>query len=149
MRRLRIIPDIIERGAVEAVSSSSSVHQAARCMAERDLGALPVNDENGNLVGVLTDGDITRRVTAAGLDPTETPVERVMTARPDTLMPDDSASDALELMRARSLIYIPVVDDGHMVGMVSVLDLCAVVTREMEKGFRKLQSQVFDHPHKA
>ncbi len=149
MRKLRIIPDVVQPGGFEPVSPSATVDRAARQMAERELGALPVSDEGGNLLGILTDRDITRRVVAAGLDPKMTEVARVMTAPPDTLCPDDSAGDALELMRIRGLTHIPVVQGGKAVSIVSVLDLCGVVSREMENGFRNAQSEVFDHRREA
>lgn len=115
-------------------------------MADRDVGALPVVDGDGNLVGIVTDRDLTRRVVAAGLDPKDIEVARAMTACPDTLRPDDTAADALELMRIRGLTHIAVVDGDKTLGLVSVLDLCRVVSREMDAVYRKAQSEVFDPP---
>lgn len=146
MRKLKIIPEVVQPGGFGTVSPSDTVHHAARQMTERDLGALSVNDGDGNLVGILTDRDLTRRVIAAGLDPKDIEVARVMTARPDTLRSDDSAADALELMRIRGVTHIAVADGGKTVGLVSVLDLCRVVSREMDAVFQKAQSEVFDRP---
>lgn len=149
MRKLKIIPEVVQAGGFETVSPSATVHHAARRMAERDLGALSVDDEDGNLVGVLTERDLTRRVISAGHDPKQTLVVQAMTARPDTLRPDDSAINALELMRVRGLTHIPVVDDGKTVSIVSALDLCRAVSSEMDAMFQKAQSEVFDLPHEG
>lgn len=146
MRKLKIIPDVVQPSAPETLSASATVQQAALHMAERDLGAVSVDDGEGNMIGILTDRDLTRRVIAADLDPKHTDVANIMTARPDTLRPDDTAIDALELMRLRGLTHIAVVDGGKTLGLVSVLDLCRVVSREMDAVFQKTQSEVFDPP---
>ncbi len=144
MRKLRIVPDVVQPGEHGAISASANVYRAALEMAARETGGLAVHDDADNLAGILTEGDIARRLVAAGLDPNETSVAQVMTACPDTLRPDDTAADALELMRIRGLTHIPVVDGGKTAGIVSVLDLCRVVSREMNKGFEKAQADVFD-----
>lgn len=149
MRKLRIIPDVVQPGGFEWILPSATVDRAARQMAERKLGALLVGDDGDNLVGIVTDRDMTRRVVAAGLNPKEAEVARVMTARPDTLSSNDSAADALELMRIRGLTHIPVVDGGKAVSLVSVVDLCGAVSRELENTFRKAESAVFDQRHEA
>jgi len=149
MRKLRIIPDVVQPGGFEWISPSATVDRAARRMAERELGTLLVGDDTGKLLGVLIDRDVTRRVVAAGLDPKETEVARVMTAPPDTLCSNDTAADALKLMRIRGLTHIPVVDGGKTVSVVSVVDLCGVVSREMENVFRKAQFEVVGHRHEV
>jgi signal-transduction protein with cAMP-binding, CBS, and nucleotidyltransferase domain len=149
MRKLRIIPDVVQPEGFEWISPSASVERAARQMAERELGALLVCDDRDNLIGIVTDRDMTRRVVAAGLNPKEVEVARVMTARPDTLSSNDSAADALELMRIRGLTHIPVVEGGKAVSLVSVVDLCGAVSRELENAFRKAESAVFDQRHEA
>jgi len=148
LKKLKIIPDVVQAGGFETVSPSATVHQAAHRMAERDQGVLPVEDEVGNLVGVLTERDLARWMISAGNDPKQALVAQAMTARPDTLRPDDSATDALELMRIRGLTHIPVAgDDGKTVSIVSALDLCRAVSGEMDAMFQKAQSEVFDLPH--
>lgn len=130
--RPKIIPDVVTAGEVLALAPHASVRQAARRMAECNVAALLVT-EKGKVLGIVTECDITVRVVAAGLDPDFTPVTTVMTANPLSLAPDDSISEALELMRAHGFRHLPVLDhDGRAMAMVSVRDLYRVVQNQLE-----------------
>ena len=121
--RPKIVPDVVSPGEVLSLSPQSSVREAARLMASANVAALLVADD-GHMLGIVTERDVSARVVAAGLDPDATPLSRVMTPEPRSLAPDDSISEALELMRRHSFRHLPVVDDGgHAIAMVSVRDL--------------------------
>ena len=66
-----------------------------------------------------------------------------MTANPDTLAPDDSARDALELMQTRGYRHLPVAEDGKCVSIVSIRDLYASVKEALEKDIEETQAFVF------
>ncbi len=130
--RPKIVPDIVSPGEVLSLSPQSSVREAARLMASANVAALLVA-EGDRMLGIVTERDVSARVVAAGLDPDATPLSRVMTPEPRSLAPDDSISEALELMRRHSFRHLPVVDDGgHAIAMVSVRDLYAVVQNQLE-----------------
>jgi CBS domain-containing protein len=112
-------------------------------MAEMDIAAIVVTDDAGKLVGIVTERDLTRRVIAKDRDADKVTVGEIMTANPDTLAPRDSALDALELMRTRKYRHLPVVDDGSVVGMVSIRDLYAAVKAALEKDIRETEAFVF------
>ena len=92
---------------------------------------------------IITERDLTRRVVAKDLDPKKTPIIDIMTANPDTLSPDDSAGDALELMQSRHFRHLPVVEDGKCVGMVSIRDLYTAVKSALEENIRETEAFVF------
>jgi CBS domain-containing protein len=71
---------------------------AAQLMEREDVGSLPVVEENGDLVGIVTDRDIALRVGAAARDPEKTQVGEILTEHPTVVFPDDPLIDALELM---------------------------------------------------
>jgi CBS domain-containing protein len=143
MKNLKIIPDVLTNPTVCPVSVTATVELAARKMTKHEVSAVAVVDDAERLCGILTERDVIRRVVAAGLDARETGIEDVMTRNPDTLAPGDSALDALELMRIRNLGNLPVVEDGRVVGVVSVTDLCRVVSQEMDEGIRRAQALLF------
>ena len=107
------------------VESPTSVLEAVHLMRDRHAGCVLVV-RAGKLKGIFTDRDVVSRVVAAGIDPSKTPVRRVMTTAPETLRPTDSIAFALGLMSVGGYRHIPLVDKaGAPVGTVSVKDIVA------------------------
>ncbi len=131
--RLKIIPDVVRDKKVCAMQPDGRVDEAARRMRFFKIGAIVVVDERGGMIGIVTERDITQRVVAERRDPTTVPLSDVMTPNPDALAPDDTAQDALDLMRLRGYRHLPVVDRGRLVGMVSVRDLYEVTRLALEQ----------------
>lgn len=103
-------------------NSRSSAYEAARALENNHVGAIAVQEE-GRLVGLLTDRDLALRVIGLELDPKKTPLHDIMSPEPVTLGPDDSEQQAISLMRARHVRRIPIVEDGRIVGIVTLDDL--------------------------
>lgn len=140
---LTIIPDVVRNQDVFDLPASASALQAAQYMVDRDTAAVVILDPSRRLVGIVTERDLTRRVLAQGRDPAKTTLEGIMTRNPDTLAPQDSALDALELMTVRRYRHLPVVDDGKVVGMVSIRDLYAAVKARLEEDIREAEAFAF------
>ncbi|WP_447954064.1 CBS domain-containing protein [Sphingopyxis chilensis] len=112
----------------QTVAPDDSVRRAAELMDQFNVGALPVCDD-GRLVGIVTDRDITVRATALGSPPDSTNVSEVMTEPACSISPDSVVADAEQMMGAAQIRRVPVVDDAkHVVGMLSLGDLA--VARE-------------------
>ncbi|MGH6661839.1 MAG: CBS domain-containing protein [Rhodospirillales bacterium] len=139
----KIMPDIVKRQTISSLKSENTAHEAATMMLKANIGAVVVLDKQGRLTGIVTERDMTRRVVAKGLDPNKTQLADIMTKNPDTLSPDDSAFDALELMQARNYRHLPVVEDGKCVGMVSVRDLYAAAKLSLEENIKETEAFVF------
>jgi len=139
----KIVPDVVERQNVASVVTGDTVISAAKMMAEKHIAALIVADSDGNLIGILTERDLTQRVLAEGLDPSEVTVDEVMTDNPDTLSAEDSARDALELMQSRKYRHLPVTEDGKCIAVVSIRDLYATVKSALEEDIRETEAFVF------
>jgi CBS domain-containing protein len=103
-----------------------TIQAAARIMAERRVSALLIVDD-GRLAGIMTDRDLRSKVVAAGLDP-GAPVTAIMTADPLTIRSSALAFEAMLEMLGRNVHHLPVVDDGHLVGLVSSGDLMRLET---------------------
>ena len=129
--------------AVITTRPETVVAEAIGLMVREKIGALLVCEANQVIVGIVTERDLTRRVVAKGLDAKKTPITDIMTANPETLAPDDSAGDALELMQARHFRHLPVVEDGRCVGMVSIRDLYMAVKLSLEENIRETEAFVF------
>ena len=94
------------------------VSEAARLMAAKRTGAIMVV-EGARLVGILTERDVVFRVVARGLDARATRIADVMTCAPHTINPDEPFGYALWLMHEKGLRYLPVVQHGKPIGIVS------------------------------
>jgi CBS domain-containing protein len=109
--------------SVVTVSRDTPLADAARLMRDSDVGPLPVADE-GRLVGVLTDRDITIRAVADGRDPFSTRVDEVMTPKVVCCLDTDDVEHAAEMMQSAQLRRLLVVsEDGRLAGIVSLGDL--------------------------
>jgi CBS domain-containing protein len=105
------------------VKSGDSVVDAAKLMRGEETGIAPIV-EDGRLVGVVTDHDITLRVVAEGRDPATTRVEEVASRDLVTIDPDQELCDALDLMTQYQVKSLPVIEeDGTLVGMVMLADV--------------------------
>jgi CBS domain-containing protein len=104
-----------------ALPASSTVLDAARQMRDLDIGDVLVV-EAGRLAGIVTDRDLVVRALAEGSDPTST-VGEIVSADVVCITPDDSAEDAIRLMRERALRRVPVVENGTPIGIVTLGDL--------------------------
>ncbi|MBT3658271.1 MAG: CBS domain-containing protein [Rhodospirillaceae bacterium] len=139
----KIIPDIVERMNIASVTVGDTILTAAKKMADAHIAALIIVDADGMLIGIITERDLTQKVLAAGKNGNTTIVGDIMTANPDTLAPDDSARDALELMQTRGYRHLPVAEDGKCVSIVSIRDLYASVKEALEKDIEETQAFVF------
>ncbi len=139
----RIVPDIIESQELFTLSPSDSVRDAVRVMTERKIGAVLIT-RDGKLAGIFTERDVLTRVVDAGLNADTTKVEDVMTADPDTLAPSDRAMDALMKMSTRGYRHLPVVNEGQLVGIVSIRDIFGAVQKELETDLKQRDQMIFD-----
>ena len=127
-----IVPHAIHDQEIATFERSAMVRDVATVMAQRRIGAVPIVDGGGMLIGIFTERDVITRVVAPGLDPDKTPLGEVMTADPDTVKSSDAVTHALELMNARRYRHLPVVDGGKLVGIVSIRDLYRSVKEQMD-----------------
>ena len=108
------------------VPADMSVKDALFVITDKGVGAVSVVDDQHHLLGLVTDGDIRRRL-ARSLDFLNRPVAEMMTAHPTTIAPNKLAAEALHIMEAnkpRPITVLPVVDEEHrVVGLVHITDL--------------------------
>ena len=105
-----------------SIGKSVSVVEAAQLMREQVIGSLPITDDE-QLVGMITDRDITMRVVAEAADPNATSVEDVYSRDLISVAPDNDLEEALGLMARHQIRRLPVVEDGRLVGIVAQADI--------------------------
>ncbi|HSQ51260.1 MAG TPA: CBS domain-containing protein [Nitrospiraceae bacterium] len=118
---------MVPREKFITVERSMDVQTAARIMRDRGIGSLFVT--NGKeVIGILTDTDMVRRVVAAGADTHTTTVEQVMSAPILTIEENKTLLDANDLMAKTHIRHLGVTQDGKLVGLISVRDLVLFLT---------------------
>ena len=117
------IAQLIEgRGAVLTCEADNSIRQAIATLAEKRIGALPVM-RGGEVVGIFSERDALYCLHQQGPDMLDRRVEDAMTSPAITVDPDADVLGALALMTRRRVRHLPVMQDGAMVGLVSIGDL--------------------------
>lgn len=102
------------------LAADASVNAAVKAMREHHQGCVFIVEDGSRLLGVFTERDVAVRVAAPGRDPLKTAVGDVMTHRPVALRPDDPLAWALHRMGVDGYRHLPLVDDGRLVGLLSV-----------------------------
>ncbi|MET1128376.1 MAG: CBS domain-containing protein [Thermoproteota archaeon] len=127
-----LVSDIMTSQVVTAKPEESIV-DAAKKMAENGVGSLVIVDDKGYVLGIITEGDIVRRVVAAGKDPASIRVGEVMTTNPVTIFEDATIAAAAELMKRKNIGHLPVVSSsGRLVGIVSRTDIVRIAPSFIE-----------------
>ena len=112
-----------EKGArVWSVASSDTVVSALETMAEHNIGAVLVLDGD-ELSGIVTERDYARKVKLRALGSNDTPVGQIMTTVVHTVVPSATVAECMQLMTDERVRHLPVVDDGRLVGIVSIGDV--------------------------
>ena len=107
---------------VFSVAPDATVYDAVALMAEKNIGALVVV-ENGDLVGIISERDYTRKVMLRGKRSRETLVREIMSTQLTTVDPKQSVDDCLRFMTEKRIRHLPVVKEGEICGVISIGDL--------------------------
>ena len=114
------------------VTRDTDVQTAARLMRDRHINSLFVTNGK-DIIGILTDTDMVRRVVAAEVNTLTPAVEKIMSAPILTIEGDKTVLDASDLMAHKRIRHLGVTQDGKLVGMISVRDILAFLTNLRKK----------------
>jgi CBS domain-containing protein len=119
----RLAEILYEKGSnVFTIDAGASVFEAVQRMVEENIGSLLVT-ERGEIAGIVTERDYLRRVTLEGRTDRETAVREIMSKPIIAVAPDMTVDECMALMTDRRVRHLPVVDEGAVVGLVSIGDL--------------------------
>ncbi len=107
---------------VWSIGPRATVFEAIQMMADKNVGALLVT-ENNKLVGILSERDYTRKVVLKGKSSRETPVIDIISTKPVVVSPTDKVVDCMRLMTQNRIRHLPVLDGDKIVGVISIGDL--------------------------
>lgn len=140
---MRNVSQILERkgSRVITVSESDPVLEAIRLMAEHHIGAVLVIKDD-RLIGIASERDYARKVILQGRSSGDTPVATIMSTPVITVGPLDSVSDCMAIMTERHIRHLPVLDEGRLVGVLSIGDLVKEVIDEQQQEISYLQRYI-------
>ena len=127
--------------AVHSIAPSASVLDALKSMAQLRIGALLVM-EGQAIVGILTERDYARKIALMGRTSLTTLVSDVMTTAVMYVQPTQSSEECMALMTQNRLRHLPVVDDGMVIGMISIGDLVKAAMDDQKKLIEQLQQYI-------
>ena len=117
-----------------ALTENASLQDAAMAMRDRDIGDVVVTKPDGTVCGIVTDRDIVVRAIAEGNDPATMTLGDVCTHRLVAVGPDDPVAVAVKKMEEQAIRRLPVLDNGTLVGIISIGDLAIERDRQSALG---------------
>lgn len=114
---------------VHSISPDSSVYDALEVLESKNLGALVVV-EGKELIGIFTERDYARKVVLKGRSSKETLVRDIMVESPIFVTPDYTIEDCMKLMTDKYIRHLPVLDNGELIGLISIGDLVRYIIEE-------------------
>jgi CBS domain-containing protein len=127
--------------ALFSVSSDTTVYQALVEMADKNIGAVLVID-NEKLSGIFSERDYARKIVLKGLHSDETLVKDVMTAKVITIDLEGKLEDAMQIMSDKHIRHLPVMDGQELVGIISINDLVTTIINEQKSQIASLESYI-------
>ena len=116
---------------VHTIEPSASVYEAIRLMADWNIGALVVV-ERGQVVGIVSERDFARKILLMARSTKDTPLSEIMSSPVMYVQPGQTAQECMALMTENRLRHLPVMDDGRLIGLVSIGDLVKATISEQQ-----------------
>ncbi len=124
------------------IAPNATVFDALTSMAEKDIGALLVV-ENSEVVGIFSERDYARKIILQGKSSRDTEVQEIMTSEVLCISPDQSITKCMALMTDKRIRHIPVLDDGRLVGVISIGDVVKAIITEQQIIINHLEDYIY------
>lgn len=132
----------IMRKNVYSICEEQNIFEASVLMNSKSVGALPVVDKHGNLLGMLTDRDIVTRCCALGRDIRKTKVKEIMSVNPYKTVPNHACKDVAYLMGELGVRRLPIVENTKLTGIISLSDFAKVLDCQQNDEMPKHQNSI-------
>lgn len=127
--------------AAHAIGPDATVLDALRVMAEHEIGALIVM-QGERVLGVVSERDYARKVALLGRASRDTPVSQVMSSPAVTVAPDDTTDACMRLVTDRHVRHLPVLENGRVIGVLSIGDLVKSVLEQQRETIEQLEAYI-------
>jgi CBS domain-containing protein len=144
MKTVKTILQTKDTGVL-SIAPDATVLAAITLMSEKNIGALPVLD-GAKLVGILSERDYARKVILKGRSSDDTLVRDIMTEHVLSVSLENTHEECMALMSAKHLRHLPVLEDGKIIGVISIGDVVKAIISEQHNKISSLQS-IIDEIH--
>ena len=139
---------LIRKGAtVFTIEPTDSLANAAKSLTNHGIGALVVTDAEGHTVGIISERDIVRALGEKESAAFETPVAEIMTRKVVFCSRHDKLVDLMQRMTDGKFRHLPVIEDGRLIGIVSIGDVVESRLEELEQGSATLREYIHRRAH--
>ena len=140
---MKTVQQLLEskRYSVVSVAPSSTVLDALKVMADKEIGAVIVIDD-GHLVGIFSERDYARKVVLQNKSSKDTPVREIMTEKVVCVRPEQTIEDCMGLMTDKRIRHLPVLEHKKVVGVISIGDVVKEMLSEKELIIKQLESYI-------
>jgi CBS domain-containing protein len=135
---------VVQNQHVHSIAPDEMVLDALKMMAEKNVGALPVI-EDGQVIGVISERDYARKVVLQGRSSVGTPVRAIMSSPVVTVSGQQCVEQCMALMTDSHLRHLPVVDNGELIGLLSIGDLVKEAIVEQADLIQQLEGYIRGH----
>ncbi|GAB3884098.1 CBS domain-containing protein [Spirosoma agri] len=132
--------------ALYSVPSDETVLGALKLMAEKNIGAVLVVDDE-KLTGIFSERDYARKVILKDRHSDDTRVSEVMTAQVITIEPEQTLEECMVIMSDRHIRHLPVMDNGELSGIISINDVVTAIIRDQKTRIDSLESYISGSPY--
>lgn len=130
---------------VWTVSPDTMVFDAIQMMADKNIGALLVT-EGEKLIGIMTERDYTRKVALKGKSSKQTAVREIVSGEVIRVQPENTVEECMRLMTEHRIRHLPVLEDGKIVGVISIGDLVNWIISAQSSTIHQLQTYISGYP---
>jgi CBS domain-containing protein len=140
---MRKVSDILKRkgSRVTSVNINTSVMEALKIMSAQNIGSVVVMDGD-RLLGIMTERDYSRKVILMGRHSSDTPVGEIMTADFPPVSSSATVETCMQIMSDRHIRYLPVIENGQLVGIISINDVVTETILNQQETISHLQNYI-------
>jgi CBS domain-containing protein len=140
---MKKVKNILQRKntGVISVPPTATVYSAIEIMSQANIGGVVIMD-NGNLLGIFTERDYARKLILKGKSSRDTQIADLMTRNLFTVTPESSIEEAMQVMSDKKIRHLPVMEDGKIVGIISIGDVVRFIIEEQKEIIEHLEHYI-------
>lgn len=132
----------LKDAAIYTIAPNATVRKAIEIMADKNIGALVVTDENHKVIGIVSERDYTHKVELKNRASTSTLVHEIMTHKVITVTRHAKVEECLKIMTDGHLRHLPVVENDQLIAMIAIGDLVKAALEDQQKLIHQLQQYI-------